>query len=146
MRQASAEASLRETSLSLTWILKVRHHHLGHPDCISDVICINSAGNFRDKCPSGFPNFGGRHVSRHVLCLCFAAKDGTYYYWSTAHLQERVREHNAGKAKFTKGHRPYVLHYKETFATKSAALSREKFFKSIDGYNRLRAKGIIATT
>ena len=53
---------------------------------------------------------------------------------------KELKIHNAGKVKYTKGHRPYVLHYHETFATRREAFAREKFFKSIDGYNWLRSR------
>ena len=70
-------------------------------------------------------------------------EDQTYYYGSIANLQDRIKAHNAGKVKYTKGHRPYKLHYDTTFSTRKEAVAREKFFKSIDGYNWLKSKGII---
>jgi putative endonuclease len=70
-------------------------------------------------------------------------KDGTHYYGSTQSLQVRISDHNGGRVRYTKGHRPYVLHYFESYRTKQAALAREKFFKSIEGYKWLRKQGII---
>jgi predicted GIY-YIG superfamily endonuclease len=70
-------------------------------------------------------------------------KDFTYYYGSTKNLQERLKVHNSGKVRYTKGHMPYKIHYHETFETNAEALSRERFFKSIDGYKWLKTKGII---
>ena len=70
-------------------------------------------------------------------------KDKTYYYGSTQNLQERLKIHNSGKVRYTKGHLPYELHYYEIFLTRKEAASREKFFKSIDGYSWLKSKGII---
>lgn len=70
-------------------------------------------------------------------------KDGTYYYGSTADVIQRIKKHNNGKVKYTKGHRPYKLHYHEEFKTRKEAIARESFFKSIDGYNWLKTKGII---
>jgi putative endonuclease len=70
-------------------------------------------------------------------------KDKTYYYGSTEDISKRVYYHNSGKVRYTKGHIPYNLHYSETFPTRSEAMKREKFFKSIDGYNWLKTKGII---
>ena len=72
-----------------------------------------------------------------------SVKDGTHYYGSTSDLNKRVREHNSGKARFTKGHRPFEILYSENFTTKSEALKREKFFKSIAGYRWLRDQGVI---
>ncbi len=37
-------------------------------------------------------------------------KDGTYYYGSSGDISDRVEAHNAGKVRYTKGHRPYELH------------------------------------
>ena len=70
-------------------------------------------------------------------------KDGGFYYGSTNDLVGRLKNHNSGKVKYTKGHKPYVLHYKESFNTRREAMAREKFFKSIDGYIWLKSKRII---
>lgn len=70
-------------------------------------------------------------------------KDKTYYYGSTENLDERIKNHNAGKVRYTKGHMPYILHYYETYETRKEAFARERFFKSIDGYSWLKSKGII---
>jgi len=68
---------------------------------------------------------------------------GTHYYGSTENLAKRLKEHNVGKVRSSKGRRPWVVHYFEEFETRSEALTREKFFKSIDGYLYLKEKGII---
>jgi putative endonuclease len=67
----------------------------------------------------------------------------TYYYGSTKDLQVRLKEHNAGKVRYTKGRRPWKLHYYEKYESRSEAMKREKFFKSIDGYNYLKESKII---
>jgi putative endonuclease len=67
----------------------------------------------------------------------------TYYYGSTANINKRLEEHNAGKVRYTKGRRPWVLHYYEEFETRSDARKRERFYKTIEGYNYLKSKGII---
>ena len=69
-------------------------------------------------------------------------KDGGFYYGSTNDVQERLKNHNSGKVKYTNGHKPYVLHYSESFNTRKEAMARERFFKSIDGYNWLKSKRI----
>ena len=43
----------------------------------------------------------------------------------------------------TKGRMPFILHYYETFETKSEAAKRETFFKSIDGYIFLKENKLI---
>ncbi len=80
-----------------------------------------------------------------VFCVYIlrSLRDGTFYYGSTRNLDFRLVEHNAGKVRYTKGHLPYVLHYFETCATQKQASTRERSFKSIDGYNWLRSSRII---
>ncbi|MCD6090032.1 MAG: GIY-YIG nuclease family protein, partial [Bacteroidales bacterium] len=41
----------------------------------------------------------------------------TYYYGSTQNLKKRLIEHNNGRVRYTKGRRPWKLHYFEEFAT-----------------------------
>ncbi len=70
-------------------------------------------------------------------------KDETYYKGNTQDLQKRLKSHNSGKVRSTKAHRPWTLHYFETFKTKKEAIQREYFFKSYRGYIWLKNKGII---
>ncbi|MFZ2323210.1 MAG: GIY-YIG nuclease family protein [Ignavibacteriaceae bacterium] len=70
-------------------------------------------------------------------------KDKSYYYGSSKDLEQRLREHNRGRSRYTKGHIPFEIHYFESFSTRKEAILRENFFKSIDGYNWLKSKGII---
>ena len=72
-----------------------------------------------------------------------SAKDGKYYYGSCHAIEIRLKAHNGGKVRSTKGRRPLILHFQESFETKSEALKRENFYKSIDGYNWLKKEGII---
>jgi len=67
----------------------------------------------------------------------------TYYYGSTENISKRLGEHNSGKVRYTKGRRPWILHYTEEFDSRSEAVKREKFYKSIEGYNYLKSKDII---
>ncbi|MBS4027944.1 MAG: GIY-YIG nuclease family protein [Ignavibacteriales bacterium] len=69
-------------------------------------------------------------------------KDKTYYFGSTQNLEQRLKEHNAGRVRFTKGHLPYQIIYSETYHTRKEAVAREKFFKSIDGYRWLKENKI----
>ena len=70
-------------------------------------------------------------------------KDGKYYYGSTSDINKRLKKHNAGGVPSTKSRRPMILHYSEIIDSKREALSRERFFKSIDGYNWLKKNKII---
>ena len=70
-------------------------------------------------------------------------KDGKYYYGSTSNLENRLKFHNKGRVKATKARIPLILHYSERYKTRSEAVKRELFFKSIDGYNWLKDNKII---
>ncbi|HQI40299.1 MAG: endonuclease [Ignavibacteriales bacterium UTCHB2] len=70
-------------------------------------------------------------------------KDGSYYYGSTQDIEQRLRNHNSGKVRYTKGHMPYKVHYFEVYQTRKESMRREKFFKTIDGYNWLKLQKII---
>ena len=60
-----------------------------------------------------------------------------YYIGQTSHLQNRLKEHNAGKVFSTKPFRPWeIIHY-ETFLTRTEAIKREHFLKSPAGWIEL---------
>jgi putative endonuclease len=69
--------------------------------------------------------------------------NNSYYYGSTSDIEKRLKDHNSGKSRYTKSRRPWVLHYVESYPTKTEAIRREMYFKSIDGYNWLKSKNII---
>jgi len=70
-------------------------------------------------------------------------KDGSHYYGHSKDVEVRLKNHNNGKVRSTKGKRPWKIHYVEVFDSKSKAYKRELYFKSIDGYNYLKNKDII---
>ncbi len=72
-----------------------------------------------------------------------SVKDNRYYYGSTQNVDNRLIKHNNGGVKATKNRRPFILHYKEEFETRSEAFKREHYFKTIDGYNWLKNQQII---
>ncbi|MGH7275126.1 MAG: GIY-YIG nuclease family protein [Nitrospiria bacterium] len=57
-------------------------------------------------------------------------KDDSLYVGSSKDPGQRLREHNYGSSKYTKGHRPYKLIYKEEFIDRVSARKREKHLKS----------------
>jgi predicted GIY-YIG superfamily endonuclease len=61
----------------------------------------------------------------------------------TKDLENRIKEHNAGKTKFPKGHRPWELIYKEEADDFEAGRKREKYLKSSTGKKWLRKQGFI---
>ena len=58
-------------------------------------------------------------------------KDGRYYIGSTDNIEERVRRHNKGYSRYTKGKGPFKLVYKEDYNTRSEAKKREYYLKSL---------------
>ncbi len=69
-------------------------------------------------------------------------RDGIRYIGSGEDCSERLRRHNKGDYRFTKGHRPWYLLYKEQYNTRSEAVKREKFLKSGQGRKWLDERNI----
>jgi putative endonuclease len=70
-------------------------------------------------------------------------KDNKFYYGSTVDIDNRLMKHNTGQVASTKHRRPFIIHFVEEHLNRSLAFRREKFYKSIDGYNYLKSKEII---
>ncbi len=70
-------------------------------------------------------------------------KDGSHYYGSTKDIGLRLKERNSGAATYTMRPKPFVLAYSESFESRKEAFARERFFKSVSGYNWLRKNKII---
>ncbi|HQK98091.1 MAG TPA: GIY-YIG nuclease family protein [Bacteroidia bacterium] len=79
---------------------------------------------------------------KHFVYILKSLKDDGFYYGYSTNVETRLNFHNEGLVRSTKGRRPFILHYVEEFLSKSDALRREKFFKSIDGYNWLKDNNI----
>ncbi len=69
-------------------------------------------------------------------------KDGIRYIGSGENADERLRRHNKGDYKFTSGHMPWMLIYREHQSSRSLAMKREKFLKSGQGRKWLDEQGI----
>lgn len=57
----------------------------------------------------------------------------TRYVGSTHNIEERLKEYNSDKCRYTKGRSPWILVYYEKHDSRSEAMSREKFLKSGKG-------------
>ena len=64
--------------------------------------------------------------------------DETCYTGMSKDVTNRLHEHNTGKNRFTKGHRPWKIIFTETHADWEAARKREKYLKSAAGKNWLK--------
>jgi len=78
----------------------------------------------------------------YYVYLIQSRKDKQFYTGFTGDLQNRLREHNAGKVPSTKERGPFELIYYEACLNEQDALAREKYLKSGMGKrylkNRLR--------
>jgi len=66
-------------------------------------------------------------------------KDGRIYVGICADIEVRLKEHNAGKTKSTKGFVPWRLIYKEESETRIEARKREIYLKSGVGKEFLKS-------
>ena len=97
----------------------------------------NRWGFFKAKCKIW-------HIDKlYFTYILKSEKTGNHYYGHSSNLEKRLKDHNDGKVRSTKAHRPWSVIYYEKFETKSEAMQREYFFKSIDGYKYLKSNQII---
>ncbi len=62
------------------------------------------------------------------------------YKGHCVNLENRLKEHNAGKTKSNKAYGPFDLVYFECFETRAQAVEREKYFKTAAGRRYLKIK------
>ena len=65
-------------------------------------------------------------------------KDGRIYVGMSADIDRRLKEHNSGKSRSTKGYRPWELIYAEKCPNRTSARNREKYWKSGIGKEQLK--------
>ncbi len=64
-------------------------------------------------------------------------KDGTHYIgYTSKEPKERLREHNLGRNRYTKGHRPYKLLTYKGVDTKKEAKGLERYLKRLKDIKR----------
>lgn len=70
-----------------------------------------------------------------------SSKSKKFYFGYTNNLEKRLREHKAGKSRYTKGHLPVRLVYYSAFGNRKLAKDFELYLKSGSGkafaYKRL---------
>ena len=64
--------------------------------------------------------------------------DGTWYTGMALDANERLKEHNGGKNRFTKGHRPWQIIFTEAHPDWQSARVREKYLKTSSGKRWLK--------
>lgn len=63
---------------------------------------------------------------------------GRYYIGQGKDLRVRLKKHNNGESRSTKGGRPWRLVYSEDYPTRSEAVRRERYLKSPKGWKELQ--------
>ncbi len=70
--------------------------------------------------------------------ILYSVIHGRSYVGCTSDLLKRMEYHNGGKVASTKKHRPWKVVYTETTNDRSAALIREKYYKSSAGRRKMK--------
>jgi putative endonuclease len=65
------------------------------------------------------------------------------YVGHTSDLAKRILEHNSGKSLSTRRKRPWRIVYNEEYSTRSEAILRERYFKSVQGRLELKRMGLL---
>ncbi len=75
---------------------------------------------------------------KYVVYAIRSEVDGRIYVGFTKHIEIRLKEHNSGKTKSTKGYVPWNLLYTEGCSSRKEARKLEKYYKSGIGKEKLR--------
>ena len=75
-----------------------------------------------------------------TVYVLHSMKDGATYVGMAINVVNRLKEHNSGKNRYTKGHIPWQIIYQEVLPDWAAARICEKYLKSTGGENWLRKK------
>ena len=89
---------------------------------------LSSAGSERR---SRLRRDGGREESMYSVYILYSESRKKYYIGSTGELQRRVSQHNSSRYGFTAVGRPWRLVYSAEYLTKTEALRREHYLKSM---------------
>jgi len=69
----------------------------------------------------------------HYVYVIQSIRYNNRYIGYTANIVKRLKEHNLGKCRYTKGRKPWTLIYQEQYSSRVDAMKREKFLKSGQG-------------
>ena len=81
----------------------------------------------------------GAKYSMFYTYILYSHKTKSVYVGQTNDIERRMREHYSGKVFSTKNKFPISLIHLEKFTTRSEAVKREQFFKSLAG-SKLKRK------
>ena len=66
----------------------------------------------------------------YYVYILVSESSGAFYVGQTRNLSDRLRRHNSGRSRYTRGQGPWQLAYAERFPSRSAAVRREMELKS----------------
>jgi putative endonuclease len=87
----------------------------------------------RRSCPEGVPlaKTAGETLGNMFYAYILKSElTSTFYHGRTHDLKGRLKIHNAGKVRSTKGKRPWKIHYFEAYNSKGVRLLEENYFLS----------------
>jgi putative endonuclease len=70
----------------------------------------------------------------YVVYVLESLNDKKHYIGQTSDVNQRIQEHNQGRVRWTKAHRPWKILYVEEFENRTSAIKRERFLKSPAGW------------
>lgn len=76
---------------------------------------------------------------RYFVYAIVSKKDNRIYLGFSYDIEKRLKEHNAGKTKSTKGYRPWKLLYSEQVIGRENARQKEIYYKSGIGKEFLKS-------
>ena len=77
-------------------------------------------------------------MSTYYTYVLISLKDTFFYIGHTNNLKDRVKRHNDGRVKATKGRRPLKLFYFKEYETRSEAARYERYLKSFKGNDKFK--------
>ena len=76
-----------------------------------------------------------------TVYVLLSLKDNATYVGMALNTDNRLKEHNTGKNRYTKGHLPWKITYTEIHPDWAAARVREKYLKSTTGKAGISVRG-----
>ena len=74
----------------------------------------------------------------YYIYLIESESSGIWYVGLSQSPEDRLLQHNSGKSKFTSGHLPWRLLYKEKVGSIAEAREKEKYYKTSAGKRKLK--------
>jgi putative endonuclease len=68
-----------------------------------------------------------------IVYVLESLNNGIHYVGMTKNIQQRIKEHNSGRSKFTSGYKPWKIIYTEQAENFEKARVREKYLKTAAG-------------